>query len=197
MGRDHEEKKHLDIGDLILPRQCKLLKKFDKPDTYHFPSTPKELFRNIYFKVYDQTLNGINERVNQPDYRIYVNLQELILKAFNKEDFSKELEAVTDFYDSDFERFNLESQLQLLHQIGLKFKEQNHKRFTIQDVIMLMLKLPRAYKNLIPQVLTLMKLILVSPATNAVSERSFSALKRSKTACQSTMSDPRRKNFMT
>ena len=88
------KKNHLDIGDLILPRQRKLLKKFDKPDTYHFPSTPKELFRNIYFKVYDQTLNGINERVNQPDYRIYVNLQELILKAFiQKEEFSKELEA--------------------------------------------------------------------------------------------------------
>ena len=67
-------------------------------------------------------------------------MQELILKAFNKEDFSKELEAVTDFYDSDFERFNLESQLQLLHQIGLKFKEQSHKRFTIQDVITLMQK---------------------------------------------------------
>ena len=118
-----KKKEHLDIGDPILPRQRKLPKKFDKPDTYHFPSTPKEFFRNIYFEVYDQTVNGIKERFNQPDYRIYVNLQELILKAFNKEDFSKELEAVTDFYDSDFERFNLESQLQLLHQICLKFKE--------------------------------------------------------------------------
>ena len=123
-------------------------------------------------------------------------MQELILRAFNKGDFSKELEAVTDFYDSDFERFNLESQLQLLHQIGLKFKEQNHKRFTIQDVITLMQKLPRAHKNMIPEVLTLMKLILVSPATNAVSERRFSALKRLKTACRSTMSDPRLNNLM-
>ena len=82
------KKNHLDIGDLILPRQRKLLKKFDKPDTYHFPSTPKELFRNIYFEVYDQTDNGIKERSNQPDYRIYVNLQELILKTFNEEEFS-------------------------------------------------------------------------------------------------------------
>ena len=62
---------------------------------------------------------------------------------------------------------------------------------------MLMQKLPRAHKNMIPEVLTLMKLILVSPATNAVSERSFSALKRLKTACRSTMSDPRRNNLMT
>ena len=192
-----KKKKHLNIRDPILPRQRKLPKSFDEPDAYHFPSTPKEFFRNICFELYDQTVNGIKERFNQPDCRIYVNLQKLILKAFNKEDFSKELEAVTDFYDSDFERFNLESQLQLQHQIGLKFKEQSHKRFTIQDVITLMQKLPRAHKNMIPEVLTLMKLILVSPATNAVSERSFSALKRLKTACRSTMSDPRLNNLMT
>ena len=193
-----KKKEHLDIGDSILPRQSKLLpKKFDEPDTYHFPSMPKEFFRNIHFEVYDQRVSGIKGKFNQPDYSIYVNLQELILRAFNKGDFSKELEAVTDFYDSDFERFNLESQLQLLHQIGLKFKEQNHKRFTIQDVITLMQKLPRAHKNMIPEVLTLMKLILVSPATNAVSERRFSALKRLNTACRSTMSDPRLNNLMT
>ena len=124
-------------------------------------------------------------------------MQELILKAFSKEDFSKEVEAVTDFYDSDFERFNLESQLQLLHQIGLKFKERNHKRLTIQDVYTLMQKLPRAHKNMILEALTLMKLILVLPATNAVSERSFSALKRLKTACRSTMPDPRLNNLIT
>ena len=106
------------------------------------------------------------------------------------------MEEVTDFYNGDFERFNLELQLQLLHQIGLKFKEQNHKRFTIQDVITLMQKLPRAHKNMIPGVLTLMKLILVPLATNSVSQRSFSALKRIKTACRSTMSDPRLNNLM-
>ena len=60
-----------------------------------------------------------------------------------------------------------------------------------------MQKLPRAHKNMIPEVLTLMKLILVSPATNTVSERSFSALKRLKAACRSTRSDPRLNNLMT
>ena len=58
-----------------------------------------------------------------------------------------------------------------------------------------MQKLP--HKNMIPEVLTLMKLILVSRAANAVSERIFSALKRLKTPCQSTMSNPRLNNLMT
>ena len=92
-----KKKEHLDIGDPILPRQRKLPKKFDEPDTYHFLSTPKEFFRNVFFEVYDQTVNGIKERFYQTDYRIYVNLQELTLKAFTKEDFSKELEQLQIF----------------------------------------------------------------------------------------------------
>ena len=47
---------------------------------------------------------------------------------------------------------------------------------------------------MIPKVLRIMKLILVSTAHNAVS---FYALKRLKTACPSTMSDPRLNNLMT
>ena len=53
------------------------------------------------------------------------------------------------------------------------------------------------HKNTIPEVLTFMELNLVSPATNDVSERSFSASKRLKTACRSTMSDPSLNNLMT
>ena len=49
---------------------------------------------------------------------------------------------------------------------------------------------------MIPEVLSLMKLIIVSPATNAIIEKSFSALKSLKTACWSTMSDPRLNNLV-
>ena len=44
-------------------------------------------------------------------------------------------------YDKDFEKFNLESKVQLLFQIGVKFGENNNQRFTIQYVITLMKKL--------------------------------------------------------
>ena len=48
-----------------------------------------------------------------------------------------------------------------------------------------------------PQVVTLAKLLLVMPATNAVSERSFSAMKRVKTYLRATVSDTRMNNLMT
>ena len=50
--------------------------------------------------------------------------------------------------------------------------------------------------GLFSDVATLLKLILVLPATNATSERSFSALKRIKSALRSTMSQTRINNLM-
>ena len=48
-----------------------------------------------------------------------------------------------------------------------------------------------AEQLLISQVLTVLHLLLVMPATNASSERSFSALRRVKTYLRSTMSQDR------
>ena len=43
-----------------------------------------------------------------PDYQIYVNLQELILKAFNRQSFTEELERVINYYNCNFEKLNFE-----------------------------------------------------------------------------------------
>ena len=51
-------------------------------------------------------------------------------------------------------------------------------------------------RSLLSQVFHLAKLILVCPATNATSERSFSALRRVKNYLQSTMGQVRTNNIM-
>lgn len=77
-----------------------------------------------------------------------------------------------------------------MYQIGEKFNENDNQRFTTQDVLTkIMKKLQSPHKSMIPEVLILLKLILVSPATNTISE-SFSALKRLRTlSLWSTMPD--------
>ena len=50
--------------------------------------------------------------------------------------------------------------------------------------------------SIMSEVCTLVKLILVSPATNAVSERSASGLRRVKTYLRSTMSEKRLNSLM-
>ena len=50
-----------------------------------------------------------------------------------------------------------------------------------------MTAMTQAQRDLLDKVVNIMKLILVMPATNSTSERSFSALRRVKTYLRSTM----------
>ena len=53
-----------------------------------------------------------------------------------------------------------------------------------------------AQRSLLSEVCKILKLILIMPATNATSERSFSTLQRVKTYLRNTMSQQRLNNLM-
>ena len=57
----------------------------------------------------------------------------------------------------------------------------DREKVTFSDIVEVMKKLTTGQKALFSQVLILVKLALVMPAINAVSERSLSALRRMKT----------------
>ena len=62
---------------------------------------------------------------------------------------------------------------------------------TICDVKKMFLSLSEGQKSLLSQVKRLLQLILVMPATNSTSERSFSALRRVKSYLRATMTQER------
>lgn len=67
---------------------------------------------------------------------------------------------------------------------------------SLNDVVEYLQELPKACRSLFSEVITLVKLILVMPASNSTCERSFSALRRIKTYLRSTMSQVRLNNLM-
>ena len=69
-------------------------------------------------------------------------------------------------------------------------------RFDIADLLDFFQSLGNARKPLLSEICTLGKLMLVVPATTAVSERSFSALKRVKTYLRSTTGEGRLNHLM-
>ena len=69
-------------------------------------------------------------------------------------------------------------------------------RNDILDIIHFMQSLNSSEREFLSQVVVLVKLVLLAPATNAISERSFSALKRFKIYMRSTMADERLNNLM-
>ena len=59
--------------------------------------TPKDLYHQEYFQAFDAAIACINSRFDQPGYKIYNHLEQLLLKAARQEDYMPEFEAVCEF----------------------------------------------------------------------------------------------------
>ena len=130
----------------------------------------------MYYAAIDVTTECIRTRFNQKDFKVYQSIQELLLKAVAGEDHDEELANVFAVYgDTDLQQYKLEVQLSLLPEV-VHAMGYDTSRFDIADLLDFFQSLENAHKLLLSEICTLGKLMLVMPATNAVSERSFSAL---------------------
>jgi hypothetical protein len=120
----------------------------------------------------------------------YSLLCEVLLKAATGEEFDKPLKDLetSSIYKDDINFSELRSQLALL---GSLCKGVD----TIGDMVS-WFKSRTDIRVMLAAVENLLKLILTLPATNAVSERSFSALRRVKTYLRSSMLQPRLNHAM-
>ena len=152
---------------------------------------PEELYRKHYYEALDHIVNCIKERFNQEDFKKYATLQELLLNAAKNLSFTAELEEVTKIYENDFDASYLSSQLKMFGEDFPKTKNVN-----LTDAVKYLRNLHAGKKTLFSEIFVLVKLVLVCPATNATSERSFSALRRAKMYLQSTMTQKRLNHIM-
>lgn len=158
------------------------------------PATPKDHYRRIYFEALDVIMATITERFDQPGYLVYKDLQTLLLDAANDKQFSEEaFQTVRTLYAEDFDADVLKMQLSILQ---AEFTKSKHsKPRTLQDIKEFISNL-EGTRSLLSEVVKLITLVLVMPATNASSERSFSALRRVKTYLRSTMTQSRLNHLM-
>ena len=101
-----------------------------------------------------------------------------------------ELATVCERYGTDLRRRNLELQLSVFRHSLLAGCD------CLSDILEHMSNFSPAQRDLMKEVCTLASLILVMPATNASSERSFSGLRRVKTYLRSTMGQIRLNSLM-
>ena len=116
----------------------------------------------------------------------------MLVNVANGKPFEKNLDDVVDFYKDDLDKFELETQLSLL---PVQFGTENSK-VSLEDIIKYLRNLTNAQKMFMSQVILVTKLLLVAPETNALSERSCSALRRTKTWLRTTMTQKILKNCM-
>ena len=120
---------------------------------------------------------------------LYKNVEDLLVKAVNNAPHDQCFKDVISFYKDDLDPTELSTQLKML---SVHFAEQG-SQVTLHNYLR---SLPAAQRSFYSQVCILVRLILVMPATNAVSERSFSAMRRLKSYLRSTMTQSRLNHLM-
>jgi len=123
---------------------------------------------------------SVTERFDQEGYSMYSKLESILLQ---KDLSIGAVDEILSLYKDDFSQDLLISQLQIFHS-NYSLPSANG---SIHDVITLVQGFSAAEKDLMSQVVTLVKLVLVMPATNAISELSFSTMRHTKTYLRSTM----------
>ena len=122
---------------------------------------------------------------DQPGYAAYRRAEDLLIKSVSGEDASSELDSVVTFYGDDLDCCRLELQLQSL---AAQFREgPDRPRLLLHDIVNYLKVHTAAEQVLFSEVVSLVRIVVVNPATNAVSERTFSAMRRLETYLRSTM----------
>lgn len=177
----------LSVADPQLPRKRKAPRRFEHGSAApEFPSNPFEHYKIIYFEALDLITSCIDSRFEQPGYKVYSQLEELLIKSAKGYEYQSEYEFITGFYGSDFSS-TLKVQLLTYTTLFSNLTQQEKSKLTFTDLLNRAKAFSPAEKELLSEICKLIHLILVMPATNAVSERSFSSLRRLKTYLRSTM----------
>ena len=182
----------LGISESTLPRQRKRPRRYeDGASEGDVPESVENFYKRIYYEALDLIICGIKQRFDQPGYKLYSNLEALLVRAAKKENYDGEFQFVIDFYKDDFDHDHLNMQLGVLSSNIPSELAQD-----LNSVISYLQQLSPAQRLLLSEVCILASLLLLMPATNAVSERSFSALRRLKFYLRATMTQTRLNNII-
>ena len=154
-------------------------------DTHH-PKTPKDLYREKYYDALDSFIVALKDKFDQDSFKVFAQLEDLLLKSINGEDSTASLSFVKKTYKGDVDISSLETELLIL-----KTMFSDHPVSTFQDILKHLQSLPTHKHGLIKNVITICILLLVNPTTTATAERSFSLARRLKTWERSTMKQER------
>ena len=122
---------------------------------------------------------------------MYSNVEQLLLKGCKGEHCDEEFAFVSEHHSHDIDQANLNTQWQVL---ATNFP--GVKDASLGSVLKYFQTMSNAGRILYSEVISLVKLILVMPASNATSERSFIAVRRLKMYLRCTMSQRRLNNLM-
>ncbi len=89
-----------DVNDPALPRKRKRPARFNEGTApAEFSLSVEDHYRKVFFEVVDHLIGAITDRFDQPGYKIYSSLEQLLLKGVGGKPIEEELTGVCGFYD--------------------------------------------------------------------------------------------------
>ena len=173
----------LGVSEPTLPRKRKTPRRFDEASgsTYH-DATPEDMYKRYYFEIIDTIIGEVERRLASPSFTLYAKMEELLQLATEGKDIPNMLlNEVVDHFIDDLQLSDLRTELGLLKNVmaSMEFSYSNVKTKVGE------------YKEILPQLMKLLQLLLVIPAISATSDRSFSSLRLIKTYLRTTTSQER------
>ena len=138
------DQQRFDISPPSLPRKRHPPRQLQIGSTdgdYH--TSPEDHYKMLYYEALYLVTEAIMERFNQPGYKVYRNLEDLILKTCREQQCEEELDFVCNFYESDLVRHQLHAQLPLLLALIKEAQKSGERELTIQVKILCNLSSPQ------------------------------------------------------
>ena len=125
-------------------------------------TSPKDLYRTMYFETYDSIQVTITHRFDQEDFKIYRDIQEVFLNAVRGMPYNDELVRVCHVYQDDIKYDDLCMELPLFIR---QIPNEERQNYTVAKLFQCLKSMPQSTKLLLHGIVTLAKLMLVMPAT--------------------------------
>ena len=138
----------------------------------------KSTIPRLYYEAMDLAITIIKDRFDQPGFHMYRNLETVLVNAANKKEYIEQLKEILAFYRDDFNEAELRTQLHIFGESCKVVNSDERDQYSLQQVLAHFRSLTIGERMFFGQLCHVAHLILVMPATNAVSERSFSTLRR-------------------
>ena len=150
-------------------------------------------YKSIYYDALDKIINLISDKFDQEGFKTIMMMENVILKGIRKENIDNDLLFLHDNYDKSLDIDKFKTQVSYL---STKMDGNVTKSTTVMDVVSFVRDLPEESRDILNLVVSLLKLSLVQPSTNASSERCFSTLRRIKNYLRSRTGQMRLNHLM-
>jgi hAT family C-terminal dimerisation region len=164
----------LDLEEVAAPRKRRPPKRFTGPAEAFSPDSAFQYYKLEYFKVIDTALTQLTDRLNQDGLAVYEKLEKCLLTGEINDAFMQYPEIDTPVLQIQLKMFRMQ----------FKYNSTDEAASAMQSCV------PEV-RRMLNYVETLIRLLLVVPATSCEAERSFSGLRRLKTWLRSTMTQRR------